>query len=66
MKLADGLILDGYGNPTNDPEVFYSTTGSILPFGGHKGFGLAFMIDIFQNVMIVGHSNIEKSIFLSF
>ena len=57
MKLADGLILDGDGNPTNDPEVFYSTTGSILPFGGHKGFGLAFMIDILSGTLTGGNSS---------
>ena len=40
VKLADGLILDGHGNPTNDPEVFHSKpVGSILPFGGHKVLG---------------------------
>ena len=57
-KLADGLILDGYGNPTNDPEVFYSKpVGSILPFGGHKGFGLAFMIDILSGTLTGGNSS---------
>ena len=57
VKLADGLILDGHGNPTNDPEVFYSTVGSILPFGGHKGFGLAFMIDILSGTLTGGNSS---------
>ena len=53
----NGLILDGHGNPTNDPEVFYSTVGSILPFGGHKGFGLAFMIDILSGTLTGGNSS---------
>ena len=58
VKLADGLILDGHGNPTNDPEVFYSKpVGSILPFGGHKGFGLAFMIDILSGTLTGGNSS---------
>jgi len=58
VKLDDGLILDGHGNPTNDPEVFYSKpVGSILPFGGHKGFGLAFMIDILSGTLTGGNSS---------
>ena len=57
-KLPDGLIIDGYGKPTNDPEKFYSEPlGSILPFGGHKGFGLAFMIDILSGALTGGNSS---------
>ena len=57
-KLPDGLILDGYGKPTNDPEKFYTEPlGSILPFGGHKGFGLAFMIDILSGALTGGNSS---------
>ena len=32
------------GSPTTDPTDALSN--SMLPFGGHKGFGLAFMIDV--------------------
>jgi|TARA_B100001964_G_C14262052_1_gene616239 uncharacterized oxidoreductase len=58
IKLSEGLILDGYGKPTNDPEKFYKDpVGSILPFGGHKGFALAFMIDILSGSLTGGHSS---------
>ena len=58
VKLPEGLILDGYGKPTNDPIKFYSEpVGSILPFGGHKGFGLAFMIDILSGALTGGNSS---------
>jgi uncharacterized oxidoreductase len=47
-KLPDGWIIDKDGNPSNEPDDFYSG-GAILPLGGdvgYKGYGLAFMIDI--------------------
>jgi uncharacterized oxidoreductase len=49
--IPEGLIIDGYGNPSNDPNAYYNKPfGSILPLGGalmgHKGFGLSVMIDV--------------------
>ena len=58
IKLPGEYLLDGHGNPTNDPEKYYSEPfGSILPFGGHKGFGLAFMIDILSGSLTGGNSS---------
>ena len=62
IKLPEEYLLDGHGNPTNDPEKFYSEPlGSILPFGGHKGFGLAFMIDILSGSLTGGNSSHPKN-----
>ena len=62
VKLPEEYLLDGHGNPTNDPEKFYSEPlGSILPFGGHKGFGLAFMIDILSGSLTGGNSSHPKN-----
>jgi len=62
-KLPDGLIMDGYGNPTNDPEKFYADpVGSIFPFGGHKGFGLAFMVDILAGALTGGNSSHPENV----
>lgn len=49
--ISEGLVIDGHGNPSCDPNAFYDEPlGCILPLGGalmgHKGFGLAVMIDI--------------------
>jgi uncharacterized oxidoreductase len=49
--IAEGLIIDGNGNPSCDPNAYYDKPfGSILPLGGalmgHKGFGLSVMIDV--------------------
>lgn len=43
--VPDGWIIDPQGNPTNDPEDFYRG-GMLLPFGGHKGFGLAMVVEL--------------------
>jgi LDH2 family malate/lactate/ureidoglycolate dehydrogenase len=38
--LPAGVLIDAQGGATDNPEDFFSG-GSILPFGGHKGFGLS-------------------------
>jgi uncharacterized oxidoreductase len=47
----DGWLLDCEGNPTTDPSTLYGDPpGTILPMGGtqaYKGFGLAFLIELF-------------------
>lgn len=40
--LPDGVAIDGAGQPTRDPAA--AKRGALLPFGGHKGFGLALMV----------------------
>ena len=54
--VPEGLIIDSGGNSSTDPGVFYNApVGSILPLGGplmgHKGFGLAVMIDVFCGIL---------------
>ena len=39
--LPEGVAIDRDGHPTRDPEA--ALAGSILTFGGHKGFGLSLM-----------------------
>jgi LDH2 family malate/lactate/ureidoglycolate dehydrogenase len=40
-----GAVIDAEGRPSRDPADFYSG-GALLPFGGHKGYGLGLMIDV--------------------
>jgi LDH2 family malate/lactate/ureidoglycolate dehydrogenase len=40
--LPEGVAIDEAGRPTRDPAA--GRRGALLPFGGHKGFGLAFMM----------------------
>jgi LDH2 family malate/lactate/ureidoglycolate dehydrogenase len=41
-ELPVGVALDAEGKPTRDPGA--ARLGALLPFGGHKGFGLGFMV----------------------
>jgi L-2-hydroxycarboxylate dehydrogenase (NAD+) len=41
-ELPEGVALDAAGHPTRDAKE--ALRGGILPFGGHKGYGLSFAI----------------------
>jgi uncharacterized oxidoreductase len=57
-KIAPGMILDGLGRPTTDPEAFYADPpGAILPFGGHKGSGLSFFCEVIAGSLTGGFSS---------
>lgn len=40
--LPEGVAVDRHGRPTRDPTA--ARLGALLPFGGYKGFGLAFVV----------------------
>lgn len=44
-----GWAIDTAGNPTTDASA--ALRGSVLPFGEHKGYGIALMIDILSGVL---------------
>lgn len=44
-----GWAIDKQGAPTTDAREAYE--GLVLPLGGPKGYGLAFMVDIFSGVL---------------
>jgi LDH2 family malate/lactate/ureidoglycolate dehydrogenase len=44
-RVPPGLLVDPDGRDTTDPADFYRG-GALLPFGGHKGYGLSAMIEI--------------------
>ena len=50
QKIPENVALDENGNPTIDPEC--ALRGSILPFGAHKGYALAFMIEILAGPLV--------------
>lgn len=49
-EIPEGLALDKDGNPTTDPEA--GLEGSILPFGGFKGYALAFMFELLAGPLV--------------
>jgi LDH2 family malate/lactate/ureidoglycolate dehydrogenase len=49
-KLPAAWVIDGHGNPTDDPAaLFDEPKGTILPLGGmdsgHKGYGLSLLVE---------------------
>lgn len=45
-KIPAGWIIDHEGRPsTNATDLYGPPRGALLPFGGHKGFGLSMLID---------------------
>ena len=49
VKVAPGYLIEHDGTPTVEPKVMHEEPfGSLLPFGLHKGFGLAAMCEILR------------------
>jgi hydroxycarboxylate dehydrogenase B len=54
--MADGLLLDAEGLPTNDPAVMWQAqSGAILPFAQHKGWALSMICEIVGGALTGGH-----------
>jgi uncharacterized oxidoreductase len=54
-SVPDGCILDGAGLPSTSPQAFYATPpGAILPLGGHKGYGLSVIAEVFAGALTGG------------
>lgn len=49
-KIPFGWIIDKDGNPTDDPGEIYKN-GTFLPFGGHKGYGFAVMVEMMTSTL---------------
>ncbi len=46
-QLPPGAAVDAQGNPTTDPAAVVA----LLPFGGHKGYGMALLDEIFGGLI---------------
>ncbi len=49
-SLPPGAVLDRAGRASADPESFYAG-GSLLPFGGHKGYSLVLFIEVVASLL---------------
>ncbi len=54
--LPPGCIVDKEGRPSTDPEDFYAG-GMLLPFGGHKGYGLALGAALLGGLAAIGEGD---------
>jgi uncharacterized oxidoreductase len=56
-EVDPGVLIDQRGKPTRDPSVMYAEkTGALLPFGGHKGYGLAVVTELLATTLSGGPS----------
>jgi uncharacterized oxidoreductase len=53
-QTPEGCLIDSQGRPSTDPKAFYSEPGAILPFGGHKGYGLGVLTEILAGALTGG------------
>ena len=51
--IPDGWLIDKDGLPTTDPTG-YPLVGALMPMAGHKGYGIALMIEILTGVLCGG------------
>jgi uncharacterized oxidoreductase len=74
QKVPLGWLIDGEGNPTDDPAGFHRGEGAQLPLGqtglGYKGMALALIIDVFCGPLLgvfKGHTNVfeRRGVFFS-
>ncbi|MDQ6627665.1 MAG: malate/lactate/ureidoglycolate dehydrogenase [Pseudomonadota bacterium] len=55
LQLEPGTIIDDHGDPTTDPRyTVIEPTGAILPFGEHKGAGLALICELLGGALAGG------------
>jgi uncharacterized oxidoreductase len=57
--LPENCLVDHTGTPTTDPAAMYGggPRGALLPFGAHKGSGLALMCEILAGALTGGGTN---------
>jgi hydroxycarboxylate dehydrogenase B len=53
-ELPQGYLIDAQGNEATDPGVFFRGNGAMLPFGEHKGSGLALACELFAGILTGG------------
>jgi uncharacterized oxidoreductase len=62
LPVPAGCLMDHEGMPTNDPKVMHEAPfGSLHTFGGHKGFGMAMMCEIFAGALTGGYTTHEET-----
>lgn len=70
IEVPPGYLIDEHGEPTLDPGVVYrSPIGALLPFGDHKGAGLAFVCDVLAGALsgagTLHEGNLEDGVYIN-
>lgn len=61
--LPNDVAVDASGQPTTNPEKAIdprSGRGRILPFGGHRGYGLTLMLELMVSAGVTGRTGQDK------
>jgi uncharacterized oxidoreductase len=53
-SIPSGSVIDAHGSPATTAEAFYAG-GALLPFGGHKGYGLSVVIEMLGGALSGNH-----------
>jgi uncharacterized oxidoreductase len=61
VPLPEGCVIDAQGQPCTDPKAFYEQPGAILPFGGHKGYGLGIIAEMLAGALTGGDCTNPKN-----
>ncbi len=61
QQIEPGIILDKHGNPSTDPNDYYEG-GTLLPFGGHKGYGLSVVAELLGMYLSGGEAHVTGSV----
>jgi len=59
QQLPPNCIVDKQGRPTTDPNDFFDG-GAFLPFGGHKGYALMAMTEVFGGLLAASESYADE------
>ncbi len=49
--IPEGWMVDEEGRPTTDPDALFKRGGALLPFGGHKGYGLSLLVEMMGGIL---------------
>jgi uncharacterized oxidoreductase len=62
VPVPPDCLMDHEGNPTTDPKVMHEAPlGSLRTFGGHKGYGMAAMCEVFAGALTGGYTTHEAT-----
>lgn len=53
-SVEPNTLIDREGNPSVNPEDFYAG-GALIPFGGHKGYGLSVVVELLGGALSGNH-----------
>lgn len=60
-KVPEGWLMTADGKPTFEPGDYIHGSASLVPFGGHKGYGLGIVFDILSGAFSPAGCTREKS-----